>query len=516
MVDTKSLQLCLYYDGLEIVNPLGSRRGIHKLGVFYFTLKNLPPQYNSRLDSIHLVAVLNCLDLQRYGFSSILAPFMKELKLLESDQGVRLEMETEFLLKRVTLIRVSGDSLCQHAICGFVENFSASKPCRLCHCSKEDIQEIFTERGLQLRTVANYREQLERVLQDAGSASFSGIKMPSVLNESRFFHVTSIFSADIMHDILEGVAPMEVKYLLNHMIFQEQLFGLDVFYMRLSNYDYGFVDRGNKPFEITLAILKSSDHGLKQKASQMWCLTRVSPGRALRAEIEVNNTHLAAIEASSIDNFHVLFTQVPSLSMHDEVYLTQALTASGICYRKSMFIVLDVENASQDPVFVQIESCKMNPKRICVTYGDKSKLVSVNPTSIKDALDAIRKKLSIHGEIKVLAKCDGISKYADVDPDDEDNVYVFQQISHHYCNDSIVKAKEPLLFSCPLLALAAKFGGHSPFILLWQFGEETSRLLLTQREKIAPSIIKIAKTTSTAAICELTSETEEDTVSQLW
>lgn len=62
-----------------------------------------------------------------------------------------------------------------------------------------------------------------------------------------------------------------------------------------------------------------------------------------------------------------------------------------------------------------------------MTYGDKSKLVSVNPTSIKDALDVIRKKFSIQGEFKVLAKCDGFSKYVDVDPDDEDDVYVFQQ-----------------------------------------------------------------------------------------
>ncbi|PIK46806.1 hypothetical protein BSL78_16305 [Apostichopus japonicus] len=103
------------------------------------------------------------------------------------------------------------------------------------------------------------------------------VKMPSPLNESRYFHVTANLSADIMHDILR-VSPMEVKLLLSQLILQEHLFELGVLNMRLSNYDYGFVDKGNKPSEITLATLKSLDHGLKQKASQMWCLTRVLPG----------------------------------------------------------------------------------------------------------------------------------------------------------------------------------------------------------------------------------------------
>ena len=32
-----ALQICLYYDDLELCNPLGSKRSIHKIGIFYFT-----------------------------------------------------------------------------------------------------------------------------------------------------------------------------------------------------------------------------------------------------------------------------------------------------------------------------------------------------------------------------------------------------------------------------------------------------------------------------------------------
>lgn len=45
----------------------------------------------------------------------------------------------------------------------------------------------------------------------------------------------------------------------------------------LSNFDYGFVDRGNKPSEISSTTLRSVDHGLCQKASQIWCFVRVLP-----------------------------------------------------------------------------------------------------------------------------------------------------------------------------------------------------------------------------------------------
>ena len=31
-----ALQVCMYYDDLELCNPLGSKRSIHKIGIFYF------------------------------------------------------------------------------------------------------------------------------------------------------------------------------------------------------------------------------------------------------------------------------------------------------------------------------------------------------------------------------------------------------------------------------------------------------------------------------------------------
>lgn len=64
MINDTAIQICLYFDELEAVNPLGSRRGIHKIGVLYSTVKNIPPKYNSSLGSIHLLATFACIDLK--------------------------------------------------------------------------------------------------------------------------------------------------------------------------------------------------------------------------------------------------------------------------------------------------------------------------------------------------------------------------------------------------------------------------------------------------------------------
>lgn len=62
-----AVQINLFFDELEVVNPLGSKTGIHKLGAFYFTLKNLVPKFNSSLENIFLLALCNCMGLASFA-----------------------------------------------------------------------------------------------------------------------------------------------------------------------------------------------------------------------------------------------------------------------------------------------------------------------------------------------------------------------------------------------------------------------------------------------------------------
>ena len=69
-----ALQIQLYFDDLENTNPLGSKTKIHKMGAVYFSLRNLPPKFNSGLDNIHLCLLFNSIDREMYGFGKIFEP----------------------------------------------------------------------------------------------------------------------------------------------------------------------------------------------------------------------------------------------------------------------------------------------------------------------------------------------------------------------------------------------------------------------------------------------------------
>lgn len=123
-----ALQIQLYFDEFETTNPLGSKKGIHKLGCIYFILRNLPPKYNG-------VALFHSQDLKKYGFDDILKPLVDDLKILET-QGIEVPFSESPLLGSVK--QITGDNLGLHGLFGFVESFSATYFCRFCLTSKDE------------------------------------------------------------------------------------------------------------------------------------------------------------------------------------------------------------------------------------------------------------------------------------------------------------------------------------------------------------------------------------------
>lgn len=68
---------------------------------------------------------------------------------------------------------------------------------------------------------------------------------------------------DVMHDILEGVLQYEVKELVKYLV-SEKICTLDYINRRISLFPYGYADLSNKPSEISMDQLMSSDHKLRQ------------------------------------------------------------------------------------------------------------------------------------------------------------------------------------------------------------------------------------------------------------
>lgn len=91
-------------------------------------------------------------------------------------------------------------------------------------------------------------------------ATTYGLTRDSILNKSRYFHVTEGLPPDCMHDILEGTLQYEVKELLKSLI-SRGLITLEQINSRIALFPYSSCDVVNKPSPVSLS---SSDHSLKQ------------------------------------------------------------------------------------------------------------------------------------------------------------------------------------------------------------------------------------------------------------
>ena len=269
--DSNALQLHFFYDDFETVNPLGSKTKVHKIGGFYFVLKNLPPKFNSSLQNIHLVALCHTEDIKKYGYDEILRFLVEDINILSS-HGIELPDGSR---KRGTITQFSADNLGANSLFGFVESFTASHYCRLCSMGKEETQISFKESEIHMRTIESYNQNLQEQEEQA-TLHIRGLKKSSVLNDCLYYHVLCNFSMDIMHDLLEGIVQYEVKLVLKYLIEDRNppLMSLDNLNRRVASYNYGFAESKNKPSEIKL---RTSGNAVGQKAMQSWCLLRHLP-----------------------------------------------------------------------------------------------------------------------------------------------------------------------------------------------------------------------------------------------
>lgn len=88
----------------------------------------------------------------------------------------------------------------------------------------------FTTEELQARTIENHTRHcsaLGGVLNDSHIATTYGVPRNSILNSLNHLNVINGLPPDVMHYVLEGVLPLEVKLMLQQFINEDQLFTLE-------------------------------------------------------------------------------------------------------------------------------------------------------------------------------------------------------------------------------------------------------------------------------------------------
>lgn len=113
------IPLLLYNDDFETANPLGSRKGKHKISAFYTNVLCLPRRYQARLNNILLTALITSSLITKYGVESVVKVIKEEIQML-SNACLNIEGDDFSGLVRPVLFQVVGDNLGIHTMLGYV------------------------------------------------------------------------------------------------------------------------------------------------------------------------------------------------------------------------------------------------------------------------------------------------------------------------------------------------------------------------------------------------------------
>jgi hypothetical protein len=149
---------------------------------------------------------------------------------------------------------------------------------------------VFREHQLEVRSRQMYEEDCEKLKVLTGSETHvNGLKAICGLSGLQYNHPSETDTCDVMHDLLEGVAPYEVNLLLKTLILTRKYFSLKDFNRMLTCFNYGSIMQSSKPTEISLSRLQNSN-GLGQHSHQMLVLLYILP-LILAKYVEENDDH---------------------------------------------------------------------------------------------------------------------------------------------------------------------------------------------------------------------------------
>ncbi|XP_034248978.1 uncharacterized protein LOC117649902 [Thrips palmi] len=291
-----SLAIIFYYDEMEVDNPLGSKS--HKLGMFYWVLANIYPEYRSTLQAHNLLMVAKYCHIVKYGIKKILAEFIEDIKVLETE-GITITVNNVEKNYKGSVIFAAADTPAAALLGGFKKSVTKTiRMCRRCHTDQDRWRMYFREEYFHLRDVVSHTDHVaaveDRTVTKATKLFWSrhyGINEGSVFMGLAAFDVTKCFPQDIMHVIAEGVLEVEMRVFLkflcgNHFI------SLDILNRKLQHFDYGHLHR-DKPSDIHSDHL---DNSLRQSAAQMLCLAYVLPFVLGDLKCDDNNLQIEAKE----------------------------------------------------------------------------------------------------------------------------------------------------------------------------------------------------------------------------
>lgn len=269
--DKHVFRIVLYYDDVEICNPLGSKS--NKLGLFYFTILNIPYKYRARMQSIFLIAVANTDDIKQFGIDKVLEPIVAELNTFSST-GFDISLNDSKITVKGCLAALVADTLAAHQLTGFKEGVGFSyQKCRTCLCTFAEMNEKFMESDFEMRNIQTHIQVHCQNIQE--TTVLTGVNRKSHILDVKYFNIFCSTPHDIMHIVLEGCLPYTIKMILQYFV-KLKILTVNQINESIQYFEYSYIDYPTKPSTLTKAQLFGPGK-FRQSASQMWTLARLLP-----------------------------------------------------------------------------------------------------------------------------------------------------------------------------------------------------------------------------------------------
>ena len=213
------IRLNLYIDEFEISNPLGSKRGIHKLSAVYFTIADLPLRYRYK-DNCIFLCLLGCYkNIKEFdnNYAQFFKPLINDLKLL----NVGITVNNIIIKARLNIF--SEDNLSLNDIAGYQIHFNNGYFCRNCIVGYKEFRNKLTLTELLLRDSHLLDIDINK-----------GIRHSCIFEQLPYFNINNFFPPDIMHDLLEGIIPITLFHVLKSLN-NGYILNIDILNFKLKN-----------------------------------------------------------------------------------------------------------------------------------------------------------------------------------------------------------------------------------------------------------------------------------------
>ena len=395
------LAFILYYDDLEVCNPLGAFHGRHKLGMFYWTLVNYDPAERFSFANIHLMTVALSSDIDYYGIQQIVsgmfschgrtrdartpacrmhapnsctpAPALTGItgdssfgsSMTKLDEGIVIGLpDKSTYLFRGWCVLLSADYPAAALCCGFKKSTSAAVFCRACYCNQNHpdypsptsfINENAhlscdicrrDRQGMQADYVMwqtkKTAKEKEEFMASIGLNSFE-----HAFTRVPHFDVSCMVPYDFMHGELEGTIKNELAAMLYYFIRHRPGWNFTLTKVNAAIRGYSWPD-GYAPPTFTAGYLET---GTKKKQCKKGAHVHMTSGDVLTFARHSVGLLLPLVGDTSDPLWRcwVIHMQYFNILLQHEVTHADVVELDALIYQHHQLFLQDAKNEYGDP-----------------------------------------------------------------------------------------------------------------------------------------------------------------------